>query len=277
MDVAHALIIAIFVVAAIFAIARVTSALLPRESYIDTSNFSQGYKAQCIVVNMDRNRDRLTRITTEYAASDLAASLELRRFAAVDARLASFDVSRYVTEKTLAQIETTAKTGYRLRHHEMTVGAVGCFLSHVTVMRMLLQDDAHDVYVIFEDDAVIPPSVRAQIDRAIRGAPRDWDLVLLGYHYATFNEEDTDETFDKLATFWGTHAYIVNKQGAQKIVDDYQNEKIRMQVDSMLSLMIKRKQLNAYALKDVLVSPGHFGSEIQVPVKAVEGIDPFEL
>lgn len=246
------------------------SASLPRQSMMSFS---------AIVINLDRNRDRLLRFMTEYSRSDIASKVPIRRFPAIDAQ--QIDISRYVTPKTMQQIQTTLVTGYRLRHHEMTGGAVGCFLSHVSVMRMLLQDAIQDVYLIFEDDAVVPETLAGAVMDVLASAPPDWDMILLGYHYATFQKAKIpyyDESkFDCVRTFWGTHAIFVNKRGAQKIVDAYERDKISMQVDSMMSRMLVNGTFTTYATKKQLVRPGQFGSDIQVPVKHVNGINPFDL
>ena len=242
-----------------------------KELYVN----AEGVSAQCVVINLDRNKDRLDRFMTEYETSDLAGEVPVKRLPAVDAR--KIDIHRYVTPKALNQIETTIATGFRLRHHEMTIGAVGCFLSHITVMRMLLQDDEHNIYIIFEDDAVIPRKIFKDLRNTVTTAPSDWDVILLGYHYATYNTAFNFDKFDRLSTFWGTHAVIINKTGALKIVHEYQNSLISKQIDSMMSVLMKNGDLKVYAPKHMIVSPGHFGSDIQVPVKPVAGIDPYDL
>jgi GR25 family glycosyltransferase involved in LPS biosynthesis len=236
---------------------------------------SSELKTISVVVNLDRNKDRLLRFMTEYSLSDLATKVPVRRFSAIDAK--AIDISRFVTKSTLDQIHTTLLTGYRLRHHEMTIGAVGCFLSHISIMRMLLRDDTFDMYLVFEDDAIVPKTLYNRIVDAVKKAPQEWDMILFGYHYATYDASFTSPGYDKLETFWGTHAFAINKACAQKIVDDYKDNKIYIQIDSMLSLLVKRQHLKIYAPKKALVNPGHFGSDIQLPVKRTEGINPFDI
>lgn len=236
-------------------------------------------KVAAFVINLDRNRDRLLRFMTEYGRSDIAQLVPVRRFAAVDSK--QIDISRYVTAKTMQQIQTTLLTGYRLRHHEMTGGAVGCYLSHISVMRMLLQDPVHDVYLIFEDDAIIPEVLKDSLLDILTTVPLDWDMILLGYHYAAYQKarvKGYDENkFGCVRTFWGTHAILINKRGAQKMIDAYEVDKISMQIDSMMSRMCVHGTFTVYATKKQLVRQGQFGSEIQVPVKHVNGINPFDL
>ena len=251
-------------------IAFASSKTFKMERFSTFTNF----KAMAVIINLDKNKERLLRILTEYSTSDLAGTIPVRRFAAIDAT--NIDISRYVTEQTVNQIQKTATTGYRIRHHEMTLGAVGCFLSHISVMRMLLQDDNHDTFFILEDDALIPPKIYADIGNTIRTAPLGWDVLVLGYHYATYDADKYDPFF-RLLTFWGMHAIIINKVGAQKIVEEYEANKINMQIDSMLGRMIKAGKINVFAPKKMLVMPGDFGSDIQVHVRHVDGVDPYSL
>jgi GR25 family glycosyltransferase involved in LPS biosynthesis len=232
-------------------------------------------RIQAVVINLDRNRDRLLHFTFNYKMSDISKDIPLRRFPAFDAK--NMDISRYVTPKTLQQIQETEKTGFRLRHHEMTPGAVGCFLSHVAVMRMFMFENEKDVLLIFEDDAEIPASLKASIYGTLRDAPDDWDLIVLGYHYAIFDEKGSTEALDRLKTFWGTHAVLVNKKGARKVVEDYEANLISMQIDSNMSVMLKQGRLVAYATRPQYVRPADFATDIQVPVQTQQGINPFTL
>jgi GR25 family glycosyltransferase involved in LPS biosynthesis len=268
----------LFVVCLVFA-AYLLYILYKREheGFAPDVNSNSTLSLAAYVINLDRNRERLARIAAEYSSSDVARRrVPLRRVAAVDA--AHLDIERYVTGKAWAQLRETQETGERLRHHDLTPGAVGCFLSHVTVMRMLLADEVHDAYFILEDDAVIPTRLADDLFKAIAATPEGWDVLLLGHHqYAVFDEARSTPSHKRVLAFWGTHALIINKAGARKIVAEYEADGISKQIDSMMSLMIKRGKLVVYATEPVLLTVGQFGTDIQVPVRNVAGVNPFDL
>ncbi|PNH12579.1 Glycosyltransferase 25 family member [Tetrabaena socialis] len=241
---------------------------------VDVESYLSELKCMCFVINLERNKERLLRFMIEYSRSDMA-DVPLRPFAAIDA--SRIDIGRFVTAKTMRQIETTNSTGFRKYHHEMTAGAVGCFLSHISIMRMLIQDPQVTMYVIFEDDTTIPPVMYKALQKAILDAPAGWDIVVFGYHFATMKEEAKNDNYEHLKTFWGTHAYCINKRGAQKIVKEYEEHKIGMQIDSMMSVLSKRGGLSVYAANGQWIRTKDMGSDIQVHVKHIEGIDPYDL
>ncbi|PNH01291.1 Glycosyltransferase 25 family member [Tetrabaena socialis] len=227
------------------------------------------------LINLRKNKERLLRFMTEYSRSDIADT-PLRHLSAIDAN--DIDIPRFVTEKTMTQITTTTITGFRKYHHDMTKGAVGCFLSHIAIMRMLQRDEGHSWYMVFEDDTSIPPKIHLAIHGAIRNAPAGWDLLLFGRHFATTHKVPSDNAdYERIATFWGMHAYCISKQGAMKIIENYEQNKISMQIDSMISVMSKQGLVAVYACKQVRMITGPFKSDIQVPVKQIKGIDPYDL
>lgn len=188
------------------------------------SRISQSQHAAAFLINLDRNKERLLWFVMEYSKSDLARALPVRRFAAIVAK--EIDIARCVTPKALDQMHRTLLTNYCLRHYEMTPGAVGCFLSHISVLCMLLQDPAHSASSIVEDDAEVPRIVTGQIAEVLRKVPPDWDVLLFGYHYATFDSTFEQSDFDRLITFWGTHALACSKRGVATIVADYERKNI---------------------------------------------------
>jgi GR25 family glycosyltransferase involved in LPS biosynthesis len=212
---------------------------------------------------------------SEYTESDMSL-LKIKRFAAIDS--STIDIAQFVTPETFEQIKTTTATGYRTRHRDMTKGAVGCFLSHISVMRMLVEDPSSDMYIVFEDDAVLPRKVVDDVKKIIATAPDGWDIILLGYHIAKFQDKkNKTKQFDHILYFWGIHAIVINKKGAEKVIREYVSNKMSMQLDSMLSLMIKHGKLSVVAPKKTLISPGDFGSDIQTIVQDIAGVNPYSL
>lgn len=229
------------------------------------------------IINLDRDRARLAGVLDRYEASGLrAAGIGVARFPAVDARQLG-DPVRFVSPQAEAQLRETMASGTRVYHHDLTPGAVGCFLSHVALLRRLVADPDHDAYLVLEDDVRLPDGLGARLRHVVRAAPQGWDLLLLGVHWGVFEEVEHAE-FKRVKRFWGTFAMLVSKEGAAKILREYERVGIDMQVDSMMSLMAMRGALNVFATRDDLVpSLEEHGTNIQVPLRAVPGVDPFDL
>lgn len=226
------------------------------------------------VINLDKNKERLALFTTRYFESDMSM-IDLDRFNAVNGK--NVDIRNYVTDKAFLQITNAEQNGYRLRHYELTRGAVGCFLSHTALFNRLLKDESKDFYIIFEDDAVVPKTVIKQLQFYIENAPADWDILCFGVLRQIIQEQTT--YYNKIQAWWGLFGYAINKKGAKKFIDELDaQKKIDKQIDSMMSMMIVESKLNVYSTRETLINHNADGLEtdIQLPVKVLKNIDPFK-
>ena len=64
--------------------------------------------------------------------------------------------------------------------------------------------------------------------------------------------------------FWGTWAYIINKKGAQTMIN-YGNIPINIQIDAKMIVLAKEGKLKIYGTLINYITAGHFGTEIQMP------------
>lgn len=230
-------------------------------------------QTKCFVINLDKNVDRLNIFMQRYNHSDISV-LEIERFKAVNGQ--EVDISKYVTEKALAQIIQAETNGYRLRHYELTRGAVGCFLSHTYLYRHLLKDDQHDFYIVFEDDAKVLPKCVELIQHYIQNAPTDWDIIVFGVIRQVVTSKNL--LFNKVNAWWGLFGYTINKKGAKKFVEELdKQQKIDKQIDSMMSLMVQEGKLNVYTTSIPFINHNAdgTGTDIQLPVKLAGGVNPF--
>lgn len=230
-----------------------------------------GKRMQCFVINLEKNAERLNHFLNSYFNSDLNV-IKLERFNAIYGR--KLDLKDYVTNKAYDQIISAEKNGYRVRHYELTRGAVGCFLSHASIFKKLLSDNKHEFYMIFEDDAFVPPKVIHRLEYFVTNAPNDWDILVFGVIREVLY--DKGQLFDKVKTWWGLFGYIINKRGAEKFMREFQVNKIDKQIDSMMSMMIVENKLNVYSSRIHLISHNAEGTDIQLPIKVQRNIDPFK-
>jgi glycosyl transferase family 25 len=161
----------------------------------------------CYVINLDRSPDRMERIGHELAAQGIAHE----RHAAVDGR--SLDLS--------AEADFDGE-GYARSHGKKVVpNEVGCYLSHMAVMKRFLQT-AHEHCLVLEDDAQLSNDFSAVVQQVL-GSPANGDLTLLygnRRHVALALSELPCHR--KMVGYWGKQtgavAYLVNRKAAEAFV-----------------------------------------------------------
>lgn len=185
------------------------------------------------LINLDRRPDRLettTRLLQERGYNNVL------RFPAIDGSKLSDGQLR-----ELVQLEAMDPIiqGKRTQHHELSRGAVGCYLSHAGVWDKC---DVNKSIIVFEDDTK-PSLTQTQLNSILSTCPDDWDIVLFGGQY-NVNTNFAHPKLIKVDKFYCLHAYIINYKAIQKIKPHL--FPINMQIDSALS---KIDDLNIYAIR----------------------------
>jgi GR25 family glycosyltransferase involved in LPS biosynthesis len=222
------------------------------------------------LINMTKNKERLDHFARMYSRSDMNKK-KFSRLEAVDGR--NVDLEKLVTPKALNEILSSEKHGYRTKHYQLTRGAVGCYLSHLSIYN-LMQDSPSEMALIFEDDARFGPNVLSQINKAMARVPFDWDMFNLSCFCIKCNKYP--EYTDVQQFFW-MHAYIIKKDAAKKIIDHAVRTGIDKQIDSALGDMIQLGTLKVYCARTGIVSQSNFKTTIQMPLKTVTGVNPYSL
>lgn len=220
-------------------------------------------ECECILLNLDKARDRYEAFLRRFHASDLRLN-RLSRYTAVEG--SSVDIVSLLTPTAYQEVLQAEKNNYRIEHYELTRGAVGCYLSHVGIWNRVAQGTA-DCAMIFEDDAIILPDLRSQVGKIMMHVPSDWDIVLLGHVLVKYKR---GQYVHKAYHFYCLHAYLVSKRGAEKIIRSGMLFPIKKQIDSLLTDMTAAGFLNVYASQRQLVRQDNlrFKSQIQIPTKS---------
>jgi GR25 family glycosyltransferase involved in LPS biosynthesis len=123
-------------------------------------------------------------------------------------------------------------------------GYLGCALSHIYLWEQLLQDDAHEMYVIFEDDIKeVDMNFISRVEEYKKQVQEreDIDILFLGTHQ--FNESTTTYDITQEICFLernnyagGTFSYIIHKRGAHRILDTIYKEGIQNGIDYFLKI-----------------------------------------
>ncbi len=159
---------------------------------------------QTWVINLDRAPDRLARVSAQLQR----LRLPFTRLAAVDARA--------LTPEQHAALDEAA---YRRKHGMSPVlGELGCYLSHVAVMRAFLASDAAFALVL-EDDVLLKDSLPAVLQGLVLRADR-WDVVKLSaVHRGTpmpyLEVAPGHQLAVMLSRCTGSSAYLMNRRAAE--------------------------------------------------------------
>lgn len=192
------------------------------------------------VINLKMNKDRRDYISSEYNKSDLV-SKPFVLVEAVDGR--AEDIINLVTQRVREGLQKIEDTGKRLSHDHLTRGMVGCYLSHLKVLEMI-KSSSKPYGLVLEDDASFPEDVYTKhIKNALLTMPEDWDVILLGRWPL---EETNENKYVKVNRFWGTHGYLVNRQGAEKIIK-HGGVPIDDQIDGTMGKLARQGILKIYA------------------------------
>ncbi len=160
---------------------------------------------QTWVINLDRAPDRLARISSQLQH----LGLPFTRLPAVDAG-----------SLTPAQAAAIDEAAYRCKHGMTPVaGELGCYLSHVEVMRSFIAGSARFALVL-EDDALLHDSLPAVLRGLLQHAAR-WDMVKLsGVHSGTpvsvLPLAPGHQLAVMLSRCTGSSAYLLNRHAAER-------------------------------------------------------------
>jgi len=171
------------------------------------------------VINLDRRKDRWN---TFQSGPGVQYFPNIRRWPAVDGSKLSIDNDNRISIFTKSNI---LKKERRSHSQLNTMGAIGCYFSHVAIWKDFLLSSS-EVALIFEDDVLLDQMAAERIKRWINGSSviqdtHMWDFCIITPHKYPINKtlvSQDDPTCINLPQFTGTGAYLINKEGIRKIM-----------------------------------------------------------
>lgn len=226
------------------------------------------------LINLATKKDRLDNFINAYKKTDLYSIKSFQRINAVNGR--ELAIEKYVSKNGIQDIEMIEKRGYRIRHNQLTRGAVGCYLSHMNAYKLIRSKNL-PYGIIFEDDIRFNENdVYRKMRILMAKIPDDWDILLLGCacHVCKLYDD-----YKELEHFFLLHAYVVKLTGAQKILRELEFMPIRQQIDSELSVLASNGILKVYCPTKPLVWQDEKINKttIQTPMKLLKGVNPYDL
>ncbi|XP_072421890.1 procollagen galactosyltransferase 2 isoform X2 [Chiloscyllium punctatum] len=123
----------------------------------------------------------------------------------------------------------------------LTKGEVGCFLSHYSIWKEVVDRNLSKA-VVFEDDVRFEAYFKRKLVRLLREIENvglNWDLIYLGRKKVNPKQEEASANVQNLVvaeySYW-TLAYAISQQGAKKLIDSDPLKKI-LPVDEFLPIM----------------------------------------
>lgn len=153
--------------------------------------------------------------------------------------------SEKICPKAFEKLKTSSATKKRDFHHDLTEGAVGCFLSHIRVYEKFLKETEDEYILVLEEDTIL--ELQYNFENEKRTFPKHFDMIFLNYflrgrcrhnqHFYVLREK---------GHFWMTNAYIISREGARKVLQHFEHNLIQIQFDSYLSLLHQQRVLSLY-------------------------------
>ncbi len=172
------------------------------------------------IINLRRCPDRKLQITRQLQRMNLAYEI----VEAIDGN----DISD--NEMAVTYKDVIFYRGF-LHSRYLEKGEIGCLLSHLKVFRKIVENDIAFACIL-EDDVILEKDFPGILDLNVH-SDKNWDILLIG-HLPKYENKKTcyvDCVIDEFSYYEnyfmgipiehpkGTHAYIIKKETAKKILD----------------------------------------------------------
>ena len=205
------------------------------------------------VINLDHRTDRLAAV--QVAINNMGIE-DFIRVPAIDTRSQIDFPKEQVLDESMAAI----RRGHRLEHHELTTGAVGCYLSHMKCWSLL--KESGDAFALILEDDVVFGNTSEDFDRIVSIGKAELadglDILLLG-HTFDFVEPERTMSVDK---FYCTHAYLISALACDKLLR--LALPMKCQLDSFMSKLNHDQVLRTKAMLPLFVRQSNFDTDIQL-------------
>ncbi|XP_067613087.1 glycosyltransferase 25 family member [Eurosta solidaginis] len=237
------------------------------EQYIRYPNKTKLTLDHIYMINLERRPERRTKMEKLFHE----IGLDVEYFPAVDGKNLNTEV--------LQQLGVKFLPGYEDPYHgrQMTMGEVGCFLSHYRIWEKIVERQQNEVLVL-EDDVRFQPYFK---DSAIRVLSQirsvvEYDLLYFGRKRLKEEKEPWVQGAENLVhagySYW-TLGYVITLQGARKLIAAKPLEKM-LPVDEFLPIMFNRhpnetwssyfpkRDLLAFSAAPLIIFPTHYTGEM---------------
>jgi GR25 family glycosyltransferase involved in LPS biosynthesis len=230
------------------------------------TNFQLQHPTELVLINMDSRKDRLDNFTQHYQASDCVGKLPMYRLQAVVGKEIDWKSGNLLSAKGKKTLENVITKGKRESHDDLSIGAVGCYLSHLKAMEYVVSKNKP--MIICEDDAVLPVDFFNRVQTALLLPVVDSDNVVILFHILCKGWDklkciQKQDNFFEVYKFWSMASYYITPTAAKLILE--KTQPIEVQIDAALSEMATNGDIRIYAHS--IVDAGFMGTDIQMPLE----------
>jgi len=220
---------------------------------------------EMILINLDSRKDRLASFQKYFDKSDAHNYMKLHRISAVIGKDIPWR-DGILTPTATTSMEIMLRTGKRKNHDELTIGAIGCYMSHLKALKRVIE--RNEAAIICEDDLILPSDFYKRMEIGLLLTPFEENPLLLFHvicngwsqHKCTLIKPN----LYKVHKFWSLACYYVTPSVAKKIVEHA--KPFDVQIDAMLGRLTQQSILNIYAYPITHTNVG-LGSNIQIPLE----------
>ena len=221
------------------------------------------------LINLPHRKDRLENFKQKYTQADIKIPLHIHS-AVNGKKLKLEDIN--ITRLAKKEIIDAQTLGYRTKHYQLTMGGIGCYLSHVGLWNYIYNKGI-DYALIFEDDASIPQDFIKNLNISIKNmnkADPNWDIIFLD---ALCRDcIPYQDNIVKINKFYLMHAYIIRRKAIKKMLDHNMLFPINQQIDWCIGS--HSNILKLYTVINGFVKQGGFSTDIQIGIKKQKGVNP---
>lgn len=214
-------------------------------------------------INLDDNikrRDNIINLTNRLGFNNVI------RFPAVNTKTLE-KVSKYkdmISKFYYDELVDYNINKMRKHNYQLTNGAVGCYLSFISIFKKILENNMKYA-LIFEDDLQINCDKQTfwKIISNLR-IPSDTDVFLLHGLYNDPLRKLLQTGIHRINFFYCTTCMLVTNQGAKKLLEHLLP--IEVQIDTALSRLSYDRKINLYGLKEprLDIDISNMGSDVHV-------------
>lgn len=146
------------------------------------------------------------------------------------------------------------RQGERARKRE-----IGCYLSHLKIYEMIIENEESGYTVIFEDDFIITSDSLIHDVKLAVGKLNErniqFDILYLGNLQSNHGENIIDNLYypDKNDVLYGAYGYLINNANINRIYD--KTHIITKAIDERLTDLMKQGELNIALLHPNIIDP----------------------
>ena len=178
--------------------------LLPNN---ETENFSVCPIEQTYIVNLEKDKDRMNAISKQLKKENV----NFKRFNAIYGKHLDLNTERckkYFSKKAIEDLKP---------------GQLGCSMSHIILWEEIASKKNNNMYMILEDDAIVPKNFNKEVMKYINEMPNNWDMLLLGANRLIGKKYSdnllyTDKSIKRNGNY-GLYAYIIKPKTAEKLLN----------------------------------------------------------